>query len=111
MLDRDALELGRVEHRAALPRLLRQLAASSTTLFNATDLARTLALNAATFRFYLELLELVFLTVRLPAWSSNLPKGPLFESIIALEILRLISSSAIQALPYHLRIHEGWRWP
>ena len=140
LLDRDVLELGRVEHRAALPRLLRQLAASSATLLNATDLARTLALNAVTFRRYLELLELVFLTVRLPAWSSNrlkrpakMPKlhlcdtglasallnlnaqglerdrlkGPLFESFVTLEILRLLASSATQALPYHLRTHEG----
>jgi hypothetical protein len=94
---RDVPEISRIRHVSELPRLLAALAASTgqqvvvTRLAEKVDLARrTVDAN------YLPLLETVYLTVRLPAWSRNLmsrvtrhPKVYLSDSGLAAFLLRV----------------------
>jgi len=59
---------------ASLPdlrRLLAAVAARSSSLLNVADLSRTLGLPQTTVKRYLGLLEIAFLTLKLPAWSVN----------------------------------------
>lgn len=61
-----------VQHGELIPRLLTLLAARSGSPTVMSDLAQALQINHATARNYLSYLDTVFLTSRLPPWSSNL---------------------------------------
>ncbi len=62
----DALKLGE------MPRLLRLIAAQSANEIVYRNLARKLDLTHETVKSYVELLEIVFLAVRLPAWRPGI---------------------------------------
>jgi predicted AAA+ superfamily ATPase len=57
---------------ATLGRFLRLAAASTAQLRNAAELGREIGLGRDQSGVYLGLLEVVFLTIELPAWSVNL---------------------------------------
>lgn len=69
---RDVPELSRVQHVEELPRLLRTLASSSAQELNVSEVARAIGINrAALGRNYLPLLQTLYVTTRLPAWSRK----------------------------------------
>ena len=72
VIQRDLSSIARVHDQDNLRRLLLAVAATSSSLMNIDSLARDLALPASTVRTYMSLLETLFLSVRLPAWSTNL---------------------------------------
>jgi uncharacterized protein len=72
VLDRDLGSIARVHDRANVRRLLYAVAATTGSPINVDGIARDLKLAANTVRTYLDLLEMLFLVHRLPAWHSNL---------------------------------------
>jgi len=74
LLERDVRDLSQVQDLAALPRLLQLLATRSASLFNQSEMSRTLAIPNSTLGRYLNLLQAIFLIQTLPAWSGNLGK-------------------------------------
>jgi predicted AAA+ superfamily ATPase len=74
VLQRDVIDLARVEGLTRLPDLLRLLAARGGSLLNVAELSRSAQLPRTTLDRYLALLEGTFLIRRLPAWSPNLGK-------------------------------------
>lgn len=68
---RDITELGRIAQRIELPGFLRVLASRTATVLNAATLADAVGLTPDSVRRYLPLVETVFLTLTLPAWSRN----------------------------------------
>lgn len=94
---RDVPGISRVQHAAELPKLLASVAAMTGQQLVVTRLAEKVALARPTVdSTYLPLLETVFLTVRLPAWSRNLlarvarhPKAYVADSGVAAHLLRV----------------------
>ena len=72
IIQRDLSSLARVHDQANVRRLLEALAATSGSLLNFGGLARDLGLNANTLRSHADLLETLFLAIRVPSWHSNL---------------------------------------
>ena len=71
---RDVPGISRVQHVAELPRLLTALAAMTGQQLVVARLAERVSLSRASVdSTYLPLLQTVFMAVRLPAWSRNLP--------------------------------------
>jgi uncharacterized protein len=73
-LDRDLREVSDALKLDAMPRLLRLLAAQAASLLNYKTVADRLQLHPDTAKSYTQLLETVFLVLRLPAWRPGL--GP-----------------------------------
>lgn len=69
---RDVASFAQIQHGELIPRLLAMLAVRAGGQTVISDLARDLQLNHATVRNYLRYLDTVFLTGRVPAWSTNL---------------------------------------
>ncbi|MEU5157444.1 ATP-binding protein [Glycomyces sp. NPDC021274] len=69
---RDVAEFADVRHANLVPQLLRLVAARSGSNLVFSDLAKSLELNHATVRDYLGYLDIVYLTAKLPTWSTNL---------------------------------------
>jgi predicted AAA+ superfamily ATPase len=69
---RDVLEIRKVRQRGVLPVVLRQLAARTGQVLNLADIARTVNLSQELVGDYVELLEMVFLVHRLPAFGRTL---------------------------------------
>lgn len=91
ILQRDVRALMEVEKVAALPNMLRLLAARTGGLLNETALSRDTGLNHVTTKRYRLLLENLFLTLSVPAWSSNLGKRLIKASKIYISDLNLLS--------------------
>ncbi len=72
ILERDLASLGDVADRAVVGRLLRAIGATSAAELNIERLSSSLSTPATTIRRHLELLEMLFLIRRVPAWSNNL---------------------------------------
>jgi predicted AAA+ superfamily ATPase len=72
ILERDLASLGDVADRAVVGRLLRAIGATSAAELNVERLSSSLGTPATTVRRHIELLEMLFLIRRLPAWSNNL---------------------------------------
>jgi predicted AAA+ superfamily ATPase len=73
-LDRDLHDVSDALKLEAMPRLLRLLAAQAASLLNYKSVADRLQLHPDTVKSYTQLLETVFLVLRLPAWRPGL--GP-----------------------------------
>lgn len=71
VIERDVLEIRKVRQRQALPGLMRRLAGQTGQLANATKLAESVGVEAATARDYLTLLEAVFLVHRLEPYTRS----------------------------------------
>lgn len=69
---RDVASFAQIHHGELIPRLLGMLAARAGGQTVMSDLAKDLQLSHATIRNYLRYLDTVFLTGRVPPWSTNL---------------------------------------
>ncbi|KMP11317.1 hypothetical protein UR09_03725 [Candidatus Nitromaritima sp. SCGC AAA799-A02] len=74
ILQRDVRDLANIEGLKELPHLLALLASRTGGLLNHSELSRTSGIPQTTLKRYFTLLEMVYLTVLLPAWFSNLGK-------------------------------------
>lgn len=72
LISRDVHQLSEIERPADMRRLVNAVAASTATTTAVGGLANRLGLPASTVKRYLDLLELLFIVRRVPAWSSNL---------------------------------------
>jgi predicted AAA+ superfamily ATPase len=72
ILERDLTSVGEVTDRAVVARLLQAIGATSAAELNVERLSSSLGTPATTIRRHIELLEMLFLIRRLPAWSNNL---------------------------------------
>lgn len=72
VLERDLTSLADVADRAVLARLLQAIGATSAAELNIDRLSSSLGTPATTIRRHIELLEMLFLIRRLPAWSNSL---------------------------------------
>lgn len=93
---RDVGSFAQLQHAEAVPRLLAMLAARSGSTTVIADLAAGLGLNHVTARNYMTYLDTVFLTARVPPWSSNLtarqvktPKTYVTDSGLAAYLLQV----------------------
>jgi len=97
---RDIGDFTSVRNVEAIPKALRLVAARSGSTLVLADLARDMGVNSDTVRNYLAYLEMVFLTVTLPAWSTNLTskivktaKSFVADSGLAASLLRVTSDA------------------
>jgi uncharacterized protein len=72
LVSRDVQQISDIERPAEMRRLLSVIAARMATLAVAESMANDVAMPRRTLSRYLDLLELVFVIKRIPAWSSNL---------------------------------------
>lgn len=90
LISRDVPQVSAIERPADMRRLLNVAAASMAALTVVDRISNRTGLPASTVKRYLELLDLLFVTRRVPAWSSNLttravatPKMTLVDSGVA----------------------------
>lgn len=72
LVSRDVRQISDIERPAAMRRLLSMVAARMATLAVVQSMASDIGIARPTLSRYLDLLELVFVIRRIPAWSSNL---------------------------------------
>jgi predicted AAA+ superfamily ATPase len=72
LINRDVRQLTEIERPADMRRLVSVAAASPSSLANPASIASRLQVPPGTVKRYLDLLDLLFITRRIPAWSSNL---------------------------------------
>jgi predicted AAA+ superfamily ATPase len=72
LIDRDVRQLSDIQHKGALRKLVRLLAARSGTIIAAGALESCLGLSRPTIARYLQALDEIFLVKRIPGWSRNL---------------------------------------
>jgi predicted AAA+ superfamily ATPase len=92
---RDIGGFAAVRNAEAIPQVLALVAARAGSTLVLADVAKDMAISQSTARNYLAYLEMVFLTVTLPAWSTNLtskivktPKAFVADSGLAANLLR-----------------------
>jgi uncharacterized protein len=95
-LERDVAELGRIQQKAALPKLLARLSGQTAQMLNIASAGEAAGLKARTAENYTKLLEALFLVQRLPAWGTTLraravamPKLHVIDAGLAAHLLRL----------------------
>jgi uncharacterized protein len=93
---RDIGDFASIRDADAIPKVLGLVAARSGSPMVIADIARDLAVKPDTVRNYLTYLEIVFLTITVPAWSGNLtskitktPKVFVTDSGLAAHLLRV----------------------
>jgi len=74
VLQKDVMDLSKIENLTYMPNLLALLAARTGGLLNTEELSRSVKLSSVTLHRYLDLLKTLFLVHLLPAWSGNLGK-------------------------------------
>ncbi len=74
VLQKDVLDLSKIENVTQMPNLLMLLAARVGGLLNTQELASSFKLSAVTLQRYISLLKTLFLVHLLPAWHGNLGK-------------------------------------
>jgi uncharacterized protein len=72
LVNRDVRQLTEIERPADMRRLVNLIAAGTASLAVPAALASRLQVPASTVKRYLNLLDLLFITRRIPAWSTNL---------------------------------------
>jgi uncharacterized protein len=72
LITRDVQQISDIQRPAEMRRLLSVVAARMATLAVTESIASDVAMPRQTLSRYLDLLELVFVIKRIPAWSSNL---------------------------------------
>jgi uncharacterized protein len=72
LVNRDVRQLTDIERPADMRRLVNLVAASTGSPAVPASMASRLQVPASTVKRYLDLLDLLFVTRRIPAWSSNL---------------------------------------
>jgi uncharacterized protein len=71
VVERISEDVAPVRHTDVVSRFLQVCAARTAQLFNAADVGREIGLGRDQAATYLRLLELAYLTIQLPAWSTN----------------------------------------
>lgn len=71
-LERDLKDISQARTLSEMPRLLRLIAAQAAKVFSARGLANRLSLHHETIESHVGLLEAIFLTRRLPAWTPGI---------------------------------------
>ena len=71
LIQRDIQDLADIERAADLPRILRLIAARTATVLNVESMARQVGMPPMTLRGYLTLLETMYFSLEIPAWSNN----------------------------------------
>ncbi len=101
IVQRDAPDVSNLQRLADLPLILRTLAARNSGELNMADVARDTGIPVRTLGPYLELLEMLYLIQRLPAWSTNLtkrvvsrPKVSLIDSGLAARLVHVSAAGA-----------------
>ncbi|MGH3260823.1 MAG: ATP-binding protein, partial [Trebonia sp.] len=97
---RDIGDFASVRNVEAIPKVLALVAARSGSTLVLADIARDMGVAPDTIRNYLAYLEIVFLTITVPAWSTNLtskvvktPKAFVTDSGLAASLLRVTLGS------------------
>jgi uncharacterized protein len=72
LVNRDVRQLSEIERAADMRRLVNLVAASTASLAVPAAIASRLQVPASTVKRYLHLLDLLFITRQIPAWSTNL---------------------------------------
>jgi predicted AAA+ superfamily ATPase len=72
LINRDVRQVSDIERPADMRRLLNVVAAQMASLISPSAISNALGIPASTLKRYLDLLELLFIVRRLPAWSTNL---------------------------------------
>jgi predicted AAA+ superfamily ATPase len=72
LINRDVRQLTEIERPADMRRLVNLAAASTSSLAVPASIANRMQVPASTVKRYLDLLDLLFITRRIPAWSSSL---------------------------------------
>jgi uncharacterized protein len=100
IVERDAADVSGLQRLGDLSRLLRLVAARNATELNQADLAADAGFPTRTLGPYLDLLDNLYLTWRIPAWSTNLtsrvvgkPKIVLLDSGLAANLVHLSPAS------------------
>jgi predicted AAA+ superfamily ATPase len=138
---REIRDISSIQSATDLPRILRLLAARTSSILNVSEVSRAAGIAHTTLTRYLALLEAAYLFWRLPAWSGNLGKrllahpkivltdcgvaaalqgidasrlatdehlaGPIFETFVAAEIVKLASWSKVRPSLFHFRSVAG----
>jgi predicted AAA+ superfamily ATPase len=71
LINRDVRQVSEIERPADMRRLLNVIAAQMASLAIPGAMASALQMPASTLKRYLDLLELLFVVRRVPAWSTN----------------------------------------
>ncbi len=71
LLERDVRDLANIEGLAQMPRVLKLLASRVGTALNVVDLSRETQIPNTSLHRYLDLLQAIFLTHAVPAWSTD----------------------------------------
>lgn len=112
IIQRDLSTIAHVHDRANVGKLLSAIASTSASLVNFDSLARDLALAANTVRSHAALLDTLFLTARVEAWSTNLlsrvvktPKAYITDSgllchLIGADAARLAEDGALAGMVF-----------
>ncbi|RBO90621.1 ATP-binding protein [Nocardia puris] len=137
LMSRDISQVADIKRSTDMRRLIATLAAQSGGLLNISRLSSDLGVPATTVRDYVDLLELVYLIRRIPAWSANAttraiatPKvvftdsgiaahlitgitndaaiGGLVETFVLGELTRQLTWSQTMARLYHYRDRDGY---
>ncbi len=94
VIERDVVELSRIQQRQQLPLLFARLAGQTGQVLNVTSAASAVNMKTSTAENYVKLLEAVFLLYRLPAWGTTLrrravlsPKLHVLDSGLAAHLL------------------------
>lgn len=72
LINRDIRQITEIERAADMRRLVNLAASSTGSLAVPASIASRMQVAASTIKRYLDLLDLLFVTRRIPAWSSNL---------------------------------------
>lgn len=91
ILQRDVRALMEIEKLDALPDMLRLLATRTGGILNESTLSSDVELNHITAKKYRMLLEGLFLTQTIPAWSNNLGKRLIKAPKVYINDMNLIS--------------------
>lgn len=126
IVQRDLSTIARVHDQANVRRLLSAIASTSAALLNFDSLARDLGLPANTLRSHATLLDTLFLTIRLEAWSTNLlsrvvktPKAYVTDSgllchLIGADTARLVDDGALAGIAFEtfiaMELHRQIAW-
>ena len=96
LVQRDLRDLSRISSLHAIPKLLKLAASQTARLVNVSELAAPFQVSRPTIRYYLTLLERIFVVEELPPWHSNrlkrlvkTPKLHLTDSGLACALLGL----------------------
>lgn len=104
IVKRDAREIAGLQRVERLPQLLRVLAAQDSEELNIADIAARMEVPATSVHRLVDLLDTMYLTQRIPAWSTNFtkravsrPKVSLLDTGLAARLLGLSAAGTTPA--------------